>query len=80
MSSEAVMRVCSERAKERAGPRHTVLPLPPHYHVRGEKAVLVSGGIRFYAALDETIAYSSPSGDSSFTDSSRHPNRAGLHS
>jgi hypothetical protein len=25
MSSEAVMQVCSERAKKRAGPRHTIL-------------------------------------------------------
>jgi hypothetical protein len=73
MSSEAVMRVCSERAKERAGPRHTVLPLPPNYHVRGERAVLVRGRKRPIAALDETIAYSPVSDASSSTDSSRSP-------
>jgi hypothetical protein len=73
MSFEAVMRVCSERTKERAGPRRTVLPLPPHYHLRGETAVLVSGRKRAYAASDEPHADSSPSGDSSSTDSSRPP-------
>jgi hypothetical protein len=73
MSSEAVMRVCSERAKERAGPRHTILPLPPHYHVRGERAVLVRGRKRPITALDETIAYSSVSDGSSSADSSRPP-------
>jgi hypothetical protein len=67
------MRVCSERTKERADPRHTILPLPPHYHVRGEMAVLVSGRKRAFAALDETIAYSSFSGCSASTDSSRPP-------
>ncbi len=41
MTSEAVMRVCIERCKEQAGPRHTILPLPPNYEVRGERAVLV---------------------------------------
>jgi hypothetical protein len=52
MSTEAVMRVCSERAKERAGPRHTILPLPPHYHVRGERAVPVRGRKRTFTALN----------------------------
>jgi hypothetical protein len=73
MSSEAVMRVCIERCKERAGPRHIILPLPPHYHVRGERAVLVRGRKRPTTALDETIVYSSASDGSSSTDSSRLP-------
>jgi hypothetical protein len=73
MSSEAVMRVCIERCKERAGPRHTILPLPPHYHVRGERAVLVSGRKRPITALDETPEFSSVSDDSVSTDSSRPP-------
>ncbi len=41
--------------------------------MRGERAVLVSGRKRAYAALDEPHADSSPSGDSSSTDSSRPP-------
>jgi hypothetical protein len=73
MSFEAAMRVCSERAKERAGPRHTILPLPSHYHVRGERAVLVSGRKRPITALDETPAFSSVSDDRASTDSSRPP-------
>jgi hypothetical protein len=73
MSSEAVMRVCIERCKERAGSRHTILPLPPHYHVRGERAVLVSGRKRPITALDEPHARSSSSSDSSAYTGSRLP-------
>ncbi len=54
MTSEAVMRVCIERCKEQAGPCHTILPLPPNYEVRGERAVLVSGRKRPITAVDET--------------------------
>jgi hypothetical protein len=67
------MRVCNERCKQRAGPRHTILPLPPHYHVRGERAALVSGRKRPITALDETPAFSSVSDGSASTDSSRPP-------
>jgi hypothetical protein len=73
ISSEAVMRVCIERCKEQADPRHTILPLPPHYHVRGERAVLVSGSKRPITALDEMPVFSSVSDDSASTDSSRPP-------
>jgi hypothetical protein len=74
MTSEAVMRVCSERCKEQAGQRHTILPLPPHYyHVRGDRTVLVSGRKRPITALDETAAFSSVSDGSASTDSSRPP-------
>jgi hypothetical protein len=73
MSSEAVMRVCIERCKERAGPRLTILPLSPHYHVRGERAMLVSGRKRLITTLDEAPAFSSVSDDSASTDSSRPP-------
>jgi hypothetical protein len=55
-------------------PRHTILPLPPHYyHVRGERAVLVSGRKRPITAVDETPEASSVSGDSATTDSSVPP-------
>ncbi len=36
MSSEAVMRVCIERCKERAGPRHTILLSPQGYMTSSE--------------------------------------------
>ncbi len=73
MSSEAVMRVCIERCKERAGPRHTILSLPSHYHVRHEREVLVSGRKRPITAVDKTPEFSFVSGDSASTDSSRPP-------
>jgi hypothetical protein len=67
------MRVCIERCKERAGPRHTILPPPPHYYVRGEGSVLVSGRKRPITAVDEPHARSSPSSDSSASTGSRLP-------
>ncbi len=67
------MRVCIERCKERSGPRHAILPLPPHYHVRGERAVLVSGRKRPITASDEPRARSSSSSDSSASTGSRLP-------
>ncbi len=73
MTSETMMRVCIERCKEQAGPRHTILPLPPNYEVRGERAVLVSGRKRPITAVDETPEASSVSGDSVTTDSSVPP-------
>jgi hypothetical protein len=63
------MRVCIERA----GPRHTILPLPPHYHARGERAVLVSGRKRPITALNEPHARSFSSSDSSASTGSRLP-------
>ncbi len=59
----------------RAWRTHTphILPLPPHYHVRGERAVLVSGRKRPITALDEPHARSSSSSDSSSSTGSRLP-------
>jgi hypothetical protein len=73
MSPEAIIRVCSERAKKRAGPRHTILPLPPHYPMRGERAVHVRGRKRTFTALNEPHASSTPGSESSSSDSSRPP-------
>jgi hypothetical protein len=80
MSSEAVMRVCIERCKELAGPRHTILSMPPHYHVRGERAVLVSGRKRPITALDETPEFSSVGDDSVSTEALGRPDSAVLQS